>query len=387
MKVPLVDLRAQYATIRADIREAVEKVFESQQFILGPGVREFEEAVAAYVGVRHAVGVSSGTDALLAVLMALGIGPGDLVITSAFSFFATAGVVARLGAEPLFVDIDPEIYGLDPADLARRVENLSPSDRKRVRAIIPVHLYGQCADIAPILAVAEACGAPVLEDAAQAIGAQYRDGRCAGSIGRAGCLSFFPSKNLGAAGDGGMVLTNDSELAARLRMLRVHGAEEKYRHAFIGGNFRLDTLQAAVLLVKLRHLDGWTEARQARADTYARLFGDSGLLHKGLVTLPETRYRKIGLPRYHVFHQFVIRVPHRDRLRSALREAGVATEVYYPVPFHLQECFSALGYKAGDLPEAERAARETLALPMYPELTEEQQAYVVDRIASFLRSR
>lgn len=387
MKVPLVDLRAQYAAVRADIREAVDKVFESQQFILGPGVQQFEEAVAAYVGVRHAVGVSSGTDALLAVLMALGIGPGDLVITSAFSFFATAGVVARLGAEPLFVDIDPEIYGLDPADLARRVENLSPSDRKRVRAIIPVHLYGQCADIAPILVVAEECGVPVLEDAAQAIGAQYRDGRCAGSIGRAGCLSFFPSKNLGAAGDAGMVLTNDSELAARLRMLRVHGAEEKYRHAFIGGNFRLDTLQAAVLLVKLRHLDRWTEARQARADTYVRLFADSGLLHKGLVTLPETRYRKTGLPRYHVFHQFVVRVPDRDRLRAFLREAGIDTEVYYPVPFHLQECFSALGYTAGDLPEAERAAREALALPMYPELAEEQQTYVVDRVASFLLAR
>lgn len=386
MKVPMIDLKAQYAAIREEIRQGLDEVFESQQFILGPQVRGLEQAVAAYVGVKHAIGVSSGTDALLAALMALGVGPSDLVATPAFSFFATAGVVARLGAQPLFVDIDPEIYAMDPEDLARRVDNLSVVDRKRLRAIIPVHLYGQCAEMAPIGALADTWGVPVIEDAAQAIGAQYRDGRCAGSIGRVGCLSFFPSKNLGGAGDGGMLLTNDGELATRLRILRVHGVETKYEHKLVGGNFRLDTVQAAVLKAKLRHLDRWTLERQARADIYARLFARCGLLDHGRITVPQTRYRATGVPRYHVFHQFVVRVQDRDRLRASLRDAGIDTEVYYPVPFHLQECFRTLGYKRGDLPEAERAAWETLALPMYPELTEEQQTYVVDHIASFLRS-
>lgn len=386
MKVPLLDLKPQYASIRAEIRQALDEVFESQRFILGPQVDQLEEAVAKYAGVEQAIGMSSGTDALLATLTAIGVGPGDLVATSAYSFFATAGVIARLGATPLFVDIDPATYNLDPVELLKRVETLPVSDRKRVKAVIPVHLYGQCAEMAPILELAETYGVPVVEDAAQAIGAQYRDGRCAGSMGLAGCLSFFPSKNLGGAGDGGMVLTNDLGLAARLRMLRVHGAELKYHHRLIGGNFRLDTLQAAVLLVKLRYLDQWTHARQARADTYVRLFAESGLLDKGLVNLPETRYRATGVPRYHVFHQFVIRVANRDKLRAFLHDAGIETQVYYPVPFHLQECFRSLGHKHGDFPEAERAAQETLALPIYPELTEVQQAYAVDRIASFLQS-
>ncbi len=386
MKVPLLDLKAQYASIRGEIRQAVDEVFESQRFILGPQVHQLEEAVAKYAGVENAIGMSSGTDALLATLMAIGVGPGDLVATSAYSFFATAGVIARLGAAPLFVDIDPVPYTLDPVELLKRIETLPVSDRKRVKAVIPVHLFGQCAEMAPVLELADTYGIPVIEDAAQAIGAQYRDGRWAGSMGRGGCLSFFPSKNLGGAGDGGMVLTDDADLAARLRILRVHGAEPKYHHKLIGGNFRLDTLQAAVLSVKLRYLDQWTRARQARADLYERLFAESGLLDKGLVSLPETRYRATGVPRYHVFHQFVIRAPDRDRLRAFLREAGIDTEVYYPVPFHLQECFSALNYKAGDFPEAERAARETLALPIYPELTEDQQAYVVDQIGLFLRS-
>jgi dTDP-4-amino-4,6-dideoxygalactose transaminase len=318
--------------------------------------------------------------------MGLGIGPGDLVATPTYSFFATAGVVARLGAVPLLVDIDPAIYAMDPADLAARLEKLSAADRGRLKAIIAVHLYGQCAEIRPILGLAASYGVPVVEDAAQAIGAEYRDGRGAGTMGRAGCLSFFPSKNLGGAGDGGMILTDDAGLAARLRTLRVHGAERRYHHTMVGGNFRLDTVQAAVLHVKLRYLDEWTRARQARADTYARLFRESGLLEAARIGLPETRYRADGVPRYHVFHQFVIRVPERERLRHALAEAGVATEVYYPVPFHLQECFAGLGHRSGDFPVAERAARETLALPMYPELTEAQQAYVVDRIRAFLRS-
>lgn len=387
MKVPLVDLKAQYAAIRGEVRQALDEVFESQQFILGPQVHQFEEAVAAYAGVAHAIGMSSGTDALLAALMAIGIGPGDVVATPTFSFFATAGVVARLGAAPLFVDIDPGTYTIDPVDLARRIEELPRADRKRLRAIIPVHLYGQCADLAPIGQLADSYGVPVVEDAAQAIGAQYHDGRSAGTIGRVGCLSFFPSKNLGGVGDGGMAVTNDGDLGARLRALRVHGAESKYQHKFIGGNFRLDTLQAAVLQVKLRHLDEWTRARQARADAYARLFGESGLVKAGRVCLPETRYRAAGVPRYHVFHQFVIRVPDRDRLRRELEEAGIVTEVYYPVPFHLQECFRNLDYWAGDFPEAERAARETLALPMYPELTEAQQAYVVEQVGACLQKR
>jgi dTDP-4-amino-4,6-dideoxygalactose transaminase len=387
VRVPLLDLQTQYRGIREEIRHAVDEVLESQQFVLGPQVRQLEEAVAAYAGVAHAVGMSSGTDALLAALMAVGVTPGDMVIVPVFSFFATAGAAVRLGAIPLFVDIDPATFNIDPIQMGKRIDGLSASERERLKAIIPVHLYGQCAEMAPVLEVAETYGIAVVEDAAQSIGAQYRDGRCAGSMGRAGCFSFFPTKNLGGAGDGGMVLTNDAHLATRLRMLRVHGAELKNRHPLIGGNFRLDTLQAAILQVKLRYLDQWIQARQARAEKYVKLFAESGLLGERGVAVPETRYRATGIPRYHVFHQFVIQVPYREHLRIYLREAGIETEVYYPVPFHLQECFRPLGYGVGDFPEAERAAHGNLAIPMYPELTEEQQVYVVDRITSFLKSR
>ncbi len=380
MKVPLLDLKAQYATIKDEVREAIERVLEGQQFIMGPEVPALEKAVADYVGARHGIGMSSGTDALLAALMALGVGPGDLVITPAYSFFATAGVISRLNAVPVFVDIDPASYNLSPASLEQVWARLDRDVQQRVKAILPVHLYGQCADMTRILEFAGGVGVPVIEDAAQAIGTVYTDGRSAGTLGAMGCFSFFPSKNLGGIGDGGMVVTSDDALAERLRLLRNHGAKPKYHHKIVGGNFRLDTIQAAVLLVKLRHLDAWHKARQEHADRYRELFRQAGLA--GQVRLPEVVEPTAGI-RSHIYNQFVIRVRQRDALREFLSAYGVGTEIYYPVPFHLQECFRDLGYKAGDFPESERAAQETLALPVYPELTPEQQAYVVNRIREF----
>jgi len=384
MKVPLLDLKAQYATIRAEVRQAIDDVLESQQFIMGPQVADFEKAVAAHVGVRHAVGMSSGTDALLAALMALDVRPGDRIMTATYSFFATAGVVARLNAVPVLVDIEADTYNMSAEGLEKAWVQLDPSDRARVKAIIPVHLFGQCADMDPILEFARQAKVPVIEDAAQAIGCAYAPGRSAGTMGLMGCLSFFPSKNLGAAGDAGMVITNDDAVGERLRMLRNHGAKPKYYHRLVGGNFRLDTIQAAVLQVKLKHLDGWTTARRQRASRYRQLFEDAGLVRDGLIRLPMTpgdRQRLIT----HIYNQFVVRVPRRDALREFLTSQGIGTEVYYPVPFHLQECFRDLGYREGDFPEAERAAREALALPVYPELTAEQQAYVVDSVRRFFR--
>jgi len=384
MKVPLLDLKAQYATIKDEIREAVDRVLEGQQFIMGSEVSVLEKAVADYVGARHGIGMSSGTDALLATLMALDVGPGDRVITPAYSFFATAGVIARLHAVPVFVDIDPASYNLSPAALEQVWAGLDRSAQQRVKAIVPVHLYGQCADMARILELAGRVKVPVIEDAAQSIGTVYQDGRAAGTLGVMGCLSFFPSKNLGGIGDGGMVVTSDDGLAERLRLLRNHGAKPKYYHKIVGGNFRLDTIQAAALLVKLRHLDAWHKARQEHADRYRELFRQAGLA--GAVRLPEVVDSTPGI-RSHIYNQFVIGTPKRDALREFLTAQGIGTEIYYPVPFHLQECFRDLGYKAGDFPESERAARETLALPVYPELTPEQQACVVDRIAVFHRGR
>jgi len=383
MKVPLLDLKAQYATIKDETREAVDRVLEGQQFIMGPEVPAFEKAVADYVGARHGIGMSSGTDALLAALMALDVGAGDRVITPAYSFFATAGVIARLHAVPVFVDIDPASYNLSPAALERVWAGLDRGVQQRVKAIVPVHLYGQCADMARILEIAGRVGVPVVEDAAQSIGTVYADGRSAGTLGVMGCLSFFPSKNLGGIGDGGMVVTSDDGLAERLRLLRNHGAKPKYYHKIVGGNFRLDTIQAAVLLVKLRHLDAWHKARQEHAERYRELFRQTGLV--GTVGLPEVVDSTPGV-RSHIYNQFVIRTPKREALREFLTAQGIGTEVYYPVPFHLQECFSDLGYKAGDFPESERAARETLALPVYPELTSEQQAYVVERMRQFYQT-
>ncbi len=373
MNVPLLDLKAHHQPLRKDLLAALEQVLDKNNFILGNEVAELEEKVAAYCQVRYGVGVSSGTDALLAALMALDIKPGDEVITTPLSFFATVGVIVRLGARPVFVDIDPVTYNLDPS----RVEAaIGP----RTRVIMPVHLYGQCAEMDPILQVATRHGLAVVEDAAQAIGSEYRDGRRAGSMGAAGCLSFFPSKNLGGLGDGGMVVTNDQSLAERLRILRVQGAKPKYYHRVVGGNFRLDTLQAAVLNVKLGYLDRWTSLRQQHADLYERLFQDAGLVEQGRVRLPKAVYKDAGVAHYHIYNQFVIGVSNREQLQAHLKNKGIGTEVYYPVPLHRQECLHALGYQEGDFPEAERACRELLALPVYPELNEDQQHYVVQAV-------
>lgn len=379
MGVPLLDLRAQHKPLQAELLAAIQQVLESQAFILGPEVTRLEERVAAYSGARFGIGVSSGTDALLVALMALDIGPGDEVITSPYSFFATAGAIVRVGARPVLVDIDPVSFNIDPARIEAAVT-------ARTKAIIPVHLYGQCAEMAPILAVAQRHGLHVIEDAAQAIGAEYRDGKRAGSMGTVGCFSFFPSKNLGGLGDGGMVTTNDEALAEKIRVLRVHGSKPKYYHSLIGGNFRLDSLQAAVLNVKLNYLDGWTQRRQENARRYTQLFAESGLIERLGIELPAAVYAASGVGHHHIYNQFVIRVPRRDELMAALKEQGITTEVYYPVPFHLQECFRSLEYKRGDFPESERAANQTLALPIYPELTHVQQTEVVAAIARFFTS-
>jgi len=365
MNVPLLDLKAQFATIGADIEKAVAEVFESQRFILGPQVAECEKAIAAYSGCSHAVGVSSGSDALLVCLMAENIGPGDEVITTPYTFFATAGAIARLGATPVFADIHPLTYNIDPARIAARITN-------RTRAIIPVHLYGQMADMDPIIEVAGKHSLVVVEDAAQAIGGEYK-GRRAGSIGHYGCFSFFPSKNLGAAGDGGMVVTQDAQRAEKVRCLRNHGSEPKYYHKIVGGNFRLDAIQAAVVSAKLPHLDSWTAARQRNAKRYDRLFAEAGLP----IMLPAVVAGR------HIFNQYVIRAPARNELQRYLQDKGIGTEVYYPAPLHLQECFAYLGHAAGAFPESERAAKESLALPIYPELTDAQARFVVESAVEF----
>jgi dTDP-4-amino-4,6-dideoxygalactose transaminase len=369
MQVPLLDLKAQYAAIKDEVDAAVADVFASQHFIGGPHVAACEGAVAAYCGGVKAVGVSSGTDALLVALMAEGIGPGDEVITTSYTFFATGGSIARTGATPVFVDIDPETLNLDAALAGDRITD-------RTKAIMPVHLYGQMADMDAVMALADRHGLVVIEDAAQAIGAEHQGYR-AGTRGHYGCFSFFPSKNLGGAGDGGMVVSKDPARAARVALLRNHGAQPKYYHNVIGGNFRLDALQAAVVTVKLRHLDAWTEARQSNAKRYDRLFAQCGLTSRG-VRLPTVVASR------HIFNQYVIRAPRRDALREHLTAQGVGTEVYYPVPFHLQACFAHLGYRAGDCPESERAANETLALPVYPEVTDEQAEAVVAAMDTFL---
>ena len=369
MKVPLLDLQAQYATIRAGVLEAIARVCETQQFIMGPEVSALEAELASTIGVAHAIGVSSGTDALLVALMALGVGPGDEVVVPTFSFFATAGCVSRLGATPVFVDVDPETLMMQAADVDAAVT-------PRTRAIIPVHLYGLCADMDALLAVAAAHGLHVIEDAAQAIGATYK-GRQAGAMGTIGCFSFFPSKNLGAYGDAGLVTTSDAALAERIRRLRNHGAEPKYYHHEIGGNFRLDALQAAILRVKLPHLASWSNRRRENAATYNELCERAGVSR--VVRLPQ-----VPRERTHIYHQYVIRVPNRDRVRRELADRGVATEVYYPVPFHRQECFANLPGRGWEFPHADAAAREVLALPIYPELTREQQEYVVSSLAGCL---
>jgi dTDP-4-amino-4,6-dideoxygalactose transaminase len=366
MKVPLLDLRAQYDSIRAEVDAAVAEVMESQHFILGPKVEQCEKAIAAYCECSYAVGVSSGTDALLACLMAENIGPGDEVITTPYTFFATAGTIARLGAKPVFVDIDAATYNLDATQIEAKVT-------RNTRAIMPVHLYGQMADMDAVMWVAHKHGLVVIEDAAQAIGAEHK-GHRAGSIGHYGCLSFFPSKNLGAVGDGGMIVTSDARRAETLNCLRAHGSKPKYHHKIVGGNFRLDAIQAAVVSAKLPYLDAWTAGRQRNAERYDRLLTEAGL---GTVSLPRVVTDR------HIFNQYVIRVPRRDQLKAELQRKGVGTEVYYPVPMHLQECFAYLDEKAGVFPESEAAANETLALPIYPELTDLQAHYVVECISEF----
>jgi dTDP-4-amino-4,6-dideoxygalactose transaminase len=367
VKVPLLDLKAQYATIKAEILPVVEKVLESQQFILGAAVEECERQIAEYCTCKHGVGVTSGTDALLVCLMAEGIGPGDEVITTPYTFFATAGCIARLGAKPVFADICPKTFNIDVSQIERLIT-------PRTKVIMPVHLFGQCADMDAILDIASRHHLTVIEDAAQAIGAEYK-GRRAGSMGHYGCFSFFPSKNLGCAGDGGMVVTQDDERAERLRILRGHGSKPKYYHSVVGGNFRLDALQAAIVTVKLRHLDAWTAGRQANAVRYRRLFDETGLVASGRVRLPHE------LPDVrHIYNQFVIRVDRRDEVLAYLKSQSIGTEIYYPVPLHLQKCFAYLGYHEGDCPESESAARQTMALPIYPELSDEQSQRVVDGI-------
>jgi dTDP-4-amino-4,6-dideoxygalactose transaminase len=370
ISVPALDLKAQYQTIRGEIEEVVRDVFENQAFVLGPEVSGLEAELARYCSVAHGVGCASGSDALLLPLLALGIGPGDEVITTPYTFFATAGSIWRTGAQPVFVDIDPETYNIDPGQIEAAIT-------PRTRLILPVHLYGQTADMEPIAAIAARHGLTVLEDAAQAIGAAYR-GRRTGGLGHVCAFSFYPSKNLGAFGDAGMVTTDDAGLARQIARLRVHGMEPKYFHHEVGFNSRLDALQAAVLRVKLRHLDAWTEARRQAAERYRALFAARGLTDR------------VGLPlaaadRFHVYNQFVVRVaaPHRDALRTALAARRIGTEIYYPIPLHLQTCFAPLGYAPGDFPKSESAARETLALPIYPELSEAAQGYVVDAVAEF----
>lgn len=365
---PFLDLKAQYQTIKPEIDAAIQRVMTLQQFIFGPEVESFEKEMAAYLGVEHAIACASGSDALLLALMALEISPGDEVVTVPFTFIATAGAIARLGARPVFVDIEPETYNID----AKKIEAAITA---KTRAIIPVHLFGMAADMKPIMELAKERGIPVIEDAAQAIGAHY-DGRKVGSIGLCGCFSFFPSKNLGAAGDGGLLTTNDAGLADRLRMLRNHGGHSKYECELVGMNSRLDALQAAILRVKLKYLDSWTGGRRRNADRYAKLFREHGLDRR--LTLPHVQATSD-----HIYNQYVIRAPKRDDLRAHLKDRGVPTDIYYPVPLHLQRAFAYLGYKPGDLPESEKASREVLALPIFPELSGEQQELVVESTAEF----
>lgn len=386
MQVPLLDLRPQHEGLRDEIIAAVTDVIDSTRYIMGPELERFEEAVAEYSGCKYALGVSSGTDALLLALMSLNIGPGDKVLVPDFSFFATAGVVSRLNAEPVFLEIDPTTFNLCPKHLEEKLESYTEEELAQVKAVIPVHLFGQCADMQAILGVAQQFGIAVVEDAAQAIGAEYRlngEARRAGAMSDVGCMSFFPSKNLGGVGDGGMVTTNDTELHHQLHIKRVHGAEPKYYHKVIGGNFRMDPIQACVLRIKLQRLEAWHEQRRQNAKQYNQLFGEAQLEE---VVCPAAVYEDDNLLNHHIYNQYTVRVQRREDLRKFLQERGVATEIYYPVPFHRQECFADLGYRPGSLPESDRAAREVLALPIYPGLTTEMQEYVVENLVEFYRS-
>jgi len=387
MKVPLLDLKIQYQSIKKEIDEKVSSVIESQYFILGPEVTKFEENMAKYLGCKHVIGVSSGTDAILLALMAYDIKPDDEIILPTYSFFATAGVVARMNAKPVFVDIDPVTFNIDPEQIRKKITS-------KTKAIIPVHLYGQSADMDAILAISKEYGIPVIEDAAQAIGTQYKDGRMAGTIGNIGCFSFFPSKNLGCFGDAGMVTTDDDNLAYQLRIKRVHGGEKMYYHKVIGGNFRIDALQAAVLSIKLPYLDGWTAGRQKNADKYFELFKNLGLCEetgrlqfdsKNKALLPKAVYKDSGHKNYHIYNQFIIRIQKRNELMEHLKTKDIGCAIYYPVPFHQQECFTYLNCNNSEFPNSNNAADTSLALPIYPELSEEQLGYVAESIAEFVK--
>lgn len=387
MKVPLLDLKPQYKSLKREIDETLIRIAESQYFILGPEVDKMEKLLSEYLGCKHSLGVSSGTDALLIALMAIDIKPGDEVIVPTYSFFATAGVIARMNAVPVLADSDPITFNINPNEVEKKINS-------NTKAIIPVHLFGQSCNMDAIMEIARKKNIRVIEDAAQAIGVQYNDGRYVGTIGDIGCFSFFPSKNLGCFGDGGLVTTNDSHLAERLRILRVHGGEPKYYHKIIGGNFRLDALQAAIISIKLPHLDSWSEKRRKNAKFYSQLFIQNNLAEeegktqfdsKNKVLLPKAVYKDYSsaAKNFHIYNQYIIRVEQRDKLRKYLGEKEIGTEIYYPIPFHLQECFSYLGHKKGDFPVAEQQADTSLALPIYPELTDEQLTYVVHAIKEF----
>lgn len=391
MDIPFLDLKAQYKSIQKEIDQKILEVISSQKFILGAEVENFEKEIAAYSGAKYAVGVSSGSDALISSLMALEIKQGDAVVTTPFTFFATAGAISRLGARIVFCDIDRVTYNINPDNLEMLLKkgNHRHGD-SRIKAIIPVHLYGQCADMTPILALAERYDLFVIEDAAQAVGAEYPfpDGvKKASTIGDLGILSFFPSKNLGGYGDGGMILTYKEDLALKLKLLRGHGSKNKYFNEIVGGNFRLDALQAAVLRIKLKYLDKWQQKRRENASYYNKLFKESGLVGENLIQLPEAVYKDSGVQDYHTYHQYVVRAKDRDDLKAFLKEKGVATAIYYPLPLHIQKCFADLGYKEGDFPESEKAASEVLALPIYPELTANQQEFLVTCIKKFYQRK
>lgn len=386
MKVPLLDLKPQYLSLKKEIDEAIQRVVDSQYFIMGPDIAKLEEEICQYLGCKKAVGVSSGTDALLLALMALDIQPGDEVIVPTYSFFATAGVVARLNAIPVFVDCDPVTFNIDPKKIEEKITS-------KTKAIIPVHLYGQSAQMNEIMKIANKNYLFVVEDAAQAIGVQYKNGKFVGTIGDIGCFSFFPSKNLGGFGDGGIVTTNNEALGEKMRIQRVHGMEPKYYHKIMGGNFRLDALQAAVLRVKLPHLDSWSAKRRENASAYSKYFIQSGLSEEegrlifdssNKVLLPKAVYKNSGFKNYHIYNQYIIRVEKRNSLIDYLRKQGIGCEIYYPVPFHRQECFAYLNCKDGEYPNANSAANDTIALPIYPELSNEQIKFVVDSIAEFM---
>jgi len=392
MRVPLLDLSGQYTALADPIRAEIDEVLAGQHFILGPKVQRFEKAVAEFCGSPHAIGVSSGTDALLAIFMAINLGPGDAVITSNYSFFATGSCVARVGATPVFIDIDPVTYNISPEALERYLSScrrdndgkLRTAKGDTVRAIVPVHLFGLCCDMNRITEIAGRFQLSIIEDAAQALGAEYRvqdQIAKAGTIGESGTFSFYPSKNLGAAGDAGMIVCREEAFARRLRHCRQHGMEPRYYHHFIGGNFRLDEIQAAILNVKLPHLDEWSAARRRVADNYREEFERLGLTER--ITLPAEPYRQDGLTNHHIYHQYVIRAPRRDKLREHLSAREIGSAIYYPVGLHAQECFRYLGYQSADFPETDRAARETVALPIYPELAREAQRYVAQSIAEF----